>query len=136
MNDKPNSGVYRQIPVQISGAVHKTCEPMLIEEKIAELLENYSKSDKHPIEKIAEFHLQFEGIHPFIDGNGRTGRLIMNLELMKNGYLPINIKFTDRIRYYSTFDDFFANGNNTLATLIAEYENEVCRHFVATISNE
>ncbi len=50
----------------------------------------------NPIERIARFHLEFEGIHPFIDGNGRTGRLILNLDLIRNGYPPINIKFADR----------------------------------------
>jgi Fic family protein len=44
------------------------------------------KKNKHIIKKVAIFHLEFEGIHPFIDGNGRTGRLIINLDLMKNGY--------------------------------------------------
>ena len=74
------------------------------------------------IERIALFHLEFEGIHPFIDGNGRTGRLILNLDLIRNGYPPINVKFTDRKRYYDAFDAFYKNNDPTLMTeLIAEY---------------
>ena len=55
------------------------------------------ESTEHIITKLARFYIEFEGIHPFIEGNGRTGRLLVNLELMKAGYPPINIKFTDRL---------------------------------------
>ena len=65
----------------------------------------------HSIERIARFHLEFEGIHPFIDGNGRTGRLILNLELIRNGYPAINVKFADRRHYYTVFDVYFKDGN-------------------------
>ena len=74
------------------------------------------------IERIALFHLEFEGIHPFIDGNGRTGRLVLNLDLIRNGYPPINVKFTDRKRYYDAFDAFYKDNDATPMTeLIAEY---------------
>jgi Fic family protein len=77
------------------------------------------------VERIARFHLEFEGIHPFIDGNGRTGRLILNLELIRNGFPPINVKFTDRKRYYDAFDAFYRDGDaDKMITLIAEYVDE------------
>ena len=62
----------------------------------------------HPIERIARFHLEFEGIHPFIDGNGKTGRLLLNLDLIQNGYPAINVKFADIKAYYAAFDEFYS----------------------------
>lgn len=96
-----NIRVFRRIPVRIMGAFTEPVQPYMIEPKITELLlENEKRKETmNPIERIARFHLEFEGIHPFIDGNGRTGRLILNLDLIRNGYPPINIKFADRKRY-------------------------------------
>ena len=65
-----------------------------------QLLEFYRKRTEHIIPLLVRFHIEFEGIHPFIDGNGWTGRLLVNLELMKAGYLPIDMKFVGRIAYY------------------------------------
>ena len=118
MNRPEDKGVYRRIPVKIMGAYTEPVQPYLIEPKMTELLQsdNERKGAIHDIERIARFHLEFEGIHPFIDGNGRTGRLIVNLELMKAGYPPIDIKFTDRMRYYDAFED-----RNEMVRLFGEY---------------
>lgn len=126
MNRPDDKGVYRRIPVRIMGAYTEPVQPYMIEPRMTELLSanEERKNTMTDIERIALFHLEFEGIHPFIDGNGRTGRLILNLDLIRNGYPPINVKFTDRKRYYDAFDAFYKDNDATPMTeLIAEYIN-------------
>lgn len=126
--DRPeDKGIYRRIPVRIMGAYTEPVQPYLIEPNIRELLaENKLRRETmNPIERIARFHLEFEGIHPFIDGNGRTGRLLLNLDLIRNGYPTINVKFTDRKRYYDAFDAYYQDGNaDEMINLIAGYVDE------------
>ena len=89
------------------------------------------------IERIARFHLEFEGIHPFIDGNGRTGRLIMNLDLIRCGFPPINVKFTDRRKYYDAFDAYYRDGDAGVMTdLIAGYVNERLDEYLKVLGEE
>lgn len=124
--DRPEDrGVYRRIPVKIMGAYHMPPEPVIVPEQMEKLVKEFSKKKLHPIESAALFHLKFEGIHPFMDGNGRTGRLILNPFLMQNGYPPINVKFADRKRYYEAFDSYYRdNDAGTMVQLIAEYVGE------------
>ena len=138
MNRPEDKGVYRRIPLRIMGAFTEPVQPYLIEPKMTELLQsdNERKGAIHDIERIARFHLEFEGIHPFIDGNGRTGRLLMNLELIKCGYPPINVKFADRKRYYDAFDAYYKDGNpNKMIDMIAEYVNERLGEYLAVLEN-
>lgn len=66
---KDDRGVYRRVPVRIMGAKHEPVQPYLIQPKMEQLLEYYSNSTEHIIPRLARFHIEFEGIHPFIDGN-------------------------------------------------------------------
>ncbi|WP_301098169.1 Fic family protein [Otariodibacter sp.] len=133
MNSAENRGIYRKIPVKILGAENETTAPYLIAEKMAELIVIYHSklTACHPLEAITWLHLAFESIHPFIDGNGRTGRLLLNFELLKQGYLPVDIKFSDRAKYYQCFDDYHKNNQDirSLLSLVSHYElNELERY--------
>ncbi len=125
MNRPEDKGVYRRTPVAVTGT-YIPIQPYLIELKMAELIAENEKRKKgmHTIERIARFHLEFKGICPFIEGNGRTSRLILNLELLRNGYPAININFSDRQRYYCAFDAYYRDGNaDDMAAFIGEYVN-------------
>ena len=136
--DKPEDrGVYRRVPVTIVGAYTEPVQPYMIAPKMEELLRQNEERKKtmHPVERIARFHLEFEGIHPFIDGNGRTGRLIMNLELIRSGYPPINVKFADRKRYYEAFGAYYRDGSaDAMIRLIGEYVRDRLEEVLAILA--
>ena len=122
---REDRGVYRRVPVSIVGAFHQPVQPYLIASEMERLLRDYDDSIEHIVTKLARFHIRFEGIHPFIDGNGRTGRLLVNLELMKAGLPPIDIKFADRLAYYNAFDEYYKNNDlSAMESLFAGYLND------------
>jgi Fic family protein len=92
-------------------------------DKIEELLQNmlsiyYGDVDEDFVKRIAKLHLTFENIHPFVDGNGRIGRVINNYLLIRQGYVPINIKFMDRSKYYDAFKEFDKDGSTSIMEAI------------------
>lgn len=90
-------------------------DPKSINTLLKNMLIEYNASvDKHIIKRIALFHLTFEHIHPFVDGNGRIGRVLINYLLIREGYVPINIKFTDRAAYYDAFSEFDKAGKTSI----------------------
>lgn len=127
---REDRGRWRRVPVRIAGASTVPVQPYQIEPMIDALLCDYTTTYRalHTIERVTLFHLRFESIHPFIDGNGRTGRLLLNLQLMQDGFLPINVKYADRRRYYEAFEDYAISSSPMLmTTLIADYLQERLR---------
>lgn len=122
--DRPeDKGTFRRVNVRIAGAMTEPVQPYMIEPKIEELLEDYKNwaQTMHVVERVALFHLRFESIHPFIDGNGRTGRLLMNLQLIREGLPAVNIKYSDRRSYYDAFDEYARNNSaDAMTKLIGE----------------
>ena len=111
--DQPRDrGVYRRIPVVITGAVHTPPQPYLVGPQMEAWVRDLNATQMHPLVAAALFHIRFEAIHPFVDGNGRTGRLLANFILMRSGYLPVSIKYEDRVAYYEAFTSFHRDGNS------------------------
>ncbi len=134
--DKPDDkGVYRRIPVKIVGAYHEPPQPYLVPIQMEQLIAGQKETKRHPIENTALFHLDFEGIHPFTDGNGRTGRLILNLMLIQQGYPPIDVKFSDRKRYYACFDAYYRDKSAApMVTMISDYVEKRLKQYLAILS--
>lgn len=132
--DRPeDKGVYRRIPVRIMGARHEPPQPYLVPVQMEQLMERHEEMAKtmHPVELVALFHLLFEGIHPFIDGNGRTGRLLLNFELSSAGLPAINVKFTDRKKYYDCFSSYYETDNHEkMVLLVGGYVEEMLDRYL------
>ena len=125
-------GVYRSVPVSIGG--YQPCQPYEVPIKMEQLMAEHSEALQklHVIERVALFHLKFETIHPFIDGNGRVGRLLLNFELMREGFPPINIKFTDREKYYNAFNHYRNNDfdSSKMTELVSEYATYELKRYI------
>lgn len=93
-----NVGEYKKLPNEVGG--QETASPETVEQKIKELLKSYNQKSEHTLEEIIDFHYQFETLHPFQDGNGRVGRLIMFKECLKNNIVPFIIDDDLKMFYY------------------------------------
>lgn len=122
--NKQEAGKYRNVLVKVGGFIPP--QPYMLKLQMEQFISRYHSLNIHPILKASYAHLEFVRIHPFIDGNGRTARLLMNLELLKYGYCAINIKFDKRAQYYECIKEYSNNNNGTQAfdNLIATYVYE------------
>lgn len=129
-------GIYRTTNVRIGGAntIPPSWEHVREDMKFFISDFNNKKDEMHPIELACWVHAEFVRIHPFIDGNGRTARLLMNYILMSFGFLPISIKPSIVSEYYSSLDDFGCGGNlNNFVKLVFRLEEERLDEYINEI---
>ena len=91
-------GDYKRLPNEVGG--ESTCQPELVHDNMQRLIDNYDASRRHTLEEILDFHVRFEKIHPFQDGNGRVGRLVMFKECLASGIVPFIITDELKMFYY------------------------------------
>lgn len=94
-----NVGEYKRFPNEVGG--NDTTEPENVHKEIKALLKEYNAKKRPALEDIIDFHQRFEAIHPFQDGNGRVGRLIMFRECLRNAYVPFIITDELKMFYYN-----------------------------------
>lgn len=130
--DNENAGRYRKENVTIKGATHIPPDYLKVPELMGKLILTYNTwSEYHPIIQAALLHGELVKIHPFVDGNGRTSRLLMNLVLMNNGYNPVIIKKESRLKYYEALDKAHITGNYTdFVKLVTKLEIEMLNKYL------
>ena len=130
--DDDNAGKYRDENVKIKGATHIPPDYLIVPELMEKLIINYEDWKKyHSIIRAALLHGELVKIHPFVDGNGRTSRLVMNLSLMNSGYLPVIVKKDKRLEYYNALDKAHITGDYTdFVKLVNELEIEMLNKYL------
>jgi len=109
------AGRFRKDKEFVRVGNHIAPPPQEILERLQNMIAKYNASNHlSVVKRIARLHLTFEYIHPFIDGNGRIGRVLNNYVLIREGFVPINIKFIDRNKYYDAFKEFDEKGKTEI----------------------
>lgn len=138
--NKEYAGKYRNVQVMIKGSKHLPPQAYLVPKQMEDLLIWYyqNKSNLHPVVLAAEMHQRLVTIHPFIDGNGRTSRLLMNLILLQNGYVIANLKgdSNSRLSYYNALEKSQINNNKNedFIKLITNQELDSLKNYIQILS--
>lgn len=113
------AGRFRNNDEWVRVGSHIAPDPKFVVELLNDMLVEYQINDtQNIVDRIAKLHLTFEHIHPFVDGNGRIGRVINNYALLRENYVPINIKFINRKEYYEAFVEFDNHGTTKIMSEI------------------
>ncbi|MET0760015.1 MAG: Fic family protein [Flavobacterium sp.] len=133
-----DAGRYRKVQVMIKGSTYMPPQPFMVNKEMEDFFIWYEtyKNSLHPIVLAAEMHERLVTIHPFIDGNGRTSRLVMNLILLQHGYIIANIKgdYDSRMQYYQTLETAQTNNNKEdFLLFIAKIEKESLERYIGII---
>ncbi len=137
--DRENAGRYRNVPVMISGSTHMPPQPYLIEKQMEDFMHTFADMEahkSHPILTAAYLHDELVRIHPFIDGNGRTSRLLMNLYLLRKGFTIINLKGDNesKLHYYRALETSHTqNRPEAFQTVVAAAEVESLKRHMAIL---
>lgn len=128
-------GVYRNVEVRITGAGHKPPVPSEMYRQIKNFFADLPcKTDWNAIEFAAWTHAEFVRIHPFTDGNGRTSRMIMNYQLMSQGFLPVSIAKENRLEYFEALEAYAVNGDLApFADMIAALEEQRLKEYLRLV---
>ena len=132
------AGKYRDIQVMIKGSAHMPPQPFLVKDEMIKYFEWYEqqKDKLHPVLLAAEIHERLVTIHPFVDGNGRTSRLIMNLILLSKGYVIANIKgdYETRMKYYDALEQVQTNqSQETFHHFIVDVEIDCLKRYLTIL---
>ncbi|MCD0464833.1 Fic family protein [Flavobacterium sp. ENC] len=134
-----DAGRYRKVQVMIKGSSHMPPQPYMVSKAMEDYFIWYeiNKNKLHPVILAAEMHERLVTIHPFIDGNGRTSRLVMNLILLQKGYIIANIKgdYDSRMQYYQSLETAQTKNNKEdFLLFIAQIEKENLERYIGIIA--
>lgn len=127
---------YRKVPVFIKGADFIPPAAEVVPSQMSELIYQDENSDLTVVEKVANFHIQFEYLHPFEDGNGRTGRVLINHQLLKNNEIPIVIPEERRIEYFNYLQNYDVDGFTGMIQELQKVELDKMKEYGIELEND
>ena len=137
--NRENAGRYRTVPVMITGSAHMPPQPYLIEKQMEDFILRFQQMERdgiHPVIIAAYLHDELVRIHPFIDGNGRTCRLLMNLYLLQHGYTIVTLKGDNekKLQYYKALEKSHTEHEpDAFFMLVAEVEKDALQRYIQIV---
>ncbi len=133
-----DKGVYRKIPIRRISTHGKASDPTAISKNIKDLLKlnDKRKRDLHLVERLALFHLDFEGIHPFVEGTGHVNRLLVNLQLLQEELPPIPFDTDNKKEYFDAFTTYFEKkDSNPMIVIMGKYIEKSLDFYLSIFKN-